>query len=123
MVSHITKIGSTHPQPRGIKSANNSSIILIFILLIFCFLEPIHIYNSSEEQKVTSETIFFFIRLAKLRKREGKALGKGGKVGGEGESLNKCSVFGAIFESFDLILVKSIWISATLSFQLGDKHL
>ena len=42
---------------------------------------------------------------------------------GEGESLNKCSVFGAIFESFDLILVKSIWISATLSFQLGDKHL
>ena len=67
--------------------------------------------------------ILFVIFAAKLRKREGKALGKGGKVDAEGESLNKCSGFGAIFESFYLILVKSIWISATLSFQLGDKHL
>jgi len=66
---------------------------------------------------------FCFLFTAKLRKRNEKALGKGGKVGGEGESLNKCSGFGAIFESFDLIIVKSIWISATLSFQLGDKHL
>ena len=33
---------------------------------------------------------------AKLGKTHEKALGKGGKVGGEGESLNKCSGFGAI---------------------------
>jgi hypothetical protein len=39
---------------------------------------------------------FCFLFAAKLRKRNEKALGKGGKVGGEGESLNKCSGFGAI---------------------------
>lgn len=73
MVSHITKIGSTHPQPRGIKSANNSSIILIFILLNFCFIEPIHLYNSSEEQKVTSEILFLQNKCVLMLQRYKKA--------------------------------------------------
>ena len=33
------------------------------------------------------------------------------------------SIGGAIYASFDLIFVQSTRISATLSFQLGDKHL
>jgi hypothetical protein len=37
--------------------------------------------------------ILFVIFAAKLRKREGKALGKDGKVGGEGESLKLVSEF------------------------------
>ena len=40
-----------------------------------------------------SDLIF---RAAKLRKREEKACGEDEKVGSEGESLNKCSEFGAI---------------------------
>ena len=79
--------------------------------------------NQEEEKSCLFHFILFVIFAAKLRKREEKALGKGGKVGGEGESLNKCSGFGAIYASFDLIFVKSTRISATLSFQLGDKHL
>ena len=39
---------------------------------------------------------FCFLFAAKLRKREEKVCGEDGKVGGEGESLNKCSGFGAI---------------------------
>ena len=39
---------------------------------------------------------FRFLFAAKLRKRNEKALGKGGKVGSEGKSLNKCSEFWAI---------------------------
>ena len=73
MVSHITKIGSTHPQPRGINSAKNSSIILIIILLNFYFLEPIHIYNSSEEQKVTSEILFLQNKCVLMLQRYKKA--------------------------------------------------
>ena len=42
----------------------------------------------------SSRTCFLFA--AKLRKRNEKALGKGRKVGAEGESLNKCSEFWAI---------------------------
>ena len=79
--------------------------------------------NQEEEKFCLVHIAYFLFRAAKLRKREEKVCGEDEKVGAEGESLNKCSEFWAIFESFDLILVKSIWISATLSFQLGDKHL
>ena len=41
-------------------------------------------------------SFYLLFRAAKLRKRKEKASGTGGKVGAEGESLNKCSGFGAI---------------------------
>ena len=41
-------------------------------------------------------SFYLLFRAAKLRKREGKALGKGRKVDAEGENLNKCSEFLAI---------------------------
>ena len=63
----------------------------------------------------------FSLQSREHRKKGGK-IGEARRMGAEGESLNKCSGFGAIFASFDLILVKSIRISVTLSFQLGDKH-
>ena len=47
--------------------------------------------NQEEEKFCLFHFILFVIFAAKLRKREEKALGKGGKVEGGGESLNKCS--------------------------------
>ena len=85
-------------------SSFNSSTYCLFYLLIPFAIHPVpdHFIAGKVWQS--------------YGKRHKKALGKGGKVGGEGESLNKCSGFGAIFASFDLILVKSSRISATLSF-------
>ena len=40
----------------------------MFLLLNFCFLEPIHIHNSQGKQKVTSEGRFF----AKIAKKTAK---------------------------------------------------
>ncbi|MBO6188295.1 MAG: hypothetical protein J6O23_07290, partial [Prevotella sp.] len=52
-------MGSTHPQAIGTKMATKFSIILSsFLLLYFCFLEPIHYNNSSRRQKVTPERKF-----------------------------------------------------------------
>ena len=53
-------MGSTHPHVMGISivitPAKSFIILSSFLLLHFCFLEPIHIYNSSVVQKVTSES-------------------------------------------------------------------
>ena len=52
--------------------------------------------NQEEEKFCLFHFILFVIFAAKLRKREEKVCGEDGKVGSEGESLNKCSGFGAI---------------------------
>lgn len=64
----------------------------------------------------------FSLQSREHREKGGK-IGEARRAGAEGESLSKCSEVYLILVSFDMILVKSIWISATLSFQLGDKHL
>ena len=45
----------------------------MFLLLNFCFLEPIHIHNSQGKQKVTSEGRFFC--------KDSKKNGEGSKIG------------------------------------------
>ena len=79
-------------------------------MLNFCFFEPIHLYNSSEEQKVTSD-----VRLAKLQNVAQKALGKGRKSGAEGESLKllsdfKCLLFDFTVES-DVFKISVVYFS------------